>query len=1485
MIINWSKLQPYKLTKQKSFEQLCYQIAIKLFDNLGIFTPIDDSGGGDGVEFYLTLKNGQQWGWQAKYYEGSARLNQHNRKQKIINSLERAIEVHPNLSTWYLCLPLDLTPDETKWFKNELPKHIPYNQNILIGEEFLWNESFIHEKLNQPEFNGLKQAFFNELELSAKWFQNAFNNSFTLVGNKFDDLLYVANAEFEYWSVNPILCNEKFREERIKYYPKMLRELYQSGLEKIDSLNYTNDEWRLFFEEYKRGYTEFNEILKQLLPKIEFRYQSITPNQITLLSEDDFNIELELLFQIEKDLDEFRIKWHETHLVNLSEKKKEESIIQSKKIWNIESVYKKIIEELRYYIRDSSIPEKWRVGYYLGNGGTGKTNFSIALAKQYLDKQYPAIFIPAIKLTASNPLHEQILSILDIKSIYSFSDFLDCLNELGKIYNQRVPIILDGLNEAINLNGFLNDRLHLDIPFLENEILQRANVVLITTCRTSYKKAIWGDVKDDDTRFHSIYGFTNEKDKKRLVRKYFEYYKIQADLSFLSLQRFTKPLYLKIFCESVNLTRKKVKQVTLGYDSIYTIFEKFVTECDLNIFKRIQKTGKYPPIVSNKRIASKVLIQLAEQLWVYPTRAFTLEELMKITDSGIEIQYNSSIAKALLDEELLFIRNWSDGEENIYLTYDLMAGYFIASYLLNTITDYKTFFNGSAVKTLIGEDFEKLHPNYEDVLDSLCSLLPIKKRIFVHDLIDKNKEDRNNILQILFETSIKSTVLLSPEYIPKKQVELLKKLGDNPKNIVKLISFCEGVLFVSGHPFNFSFWSKILKELSMNERDYTWSEYLRNFRGDFVEDLITEFRSLQEQSSLTDEQVQKIYLAADFLIWTFTSTNKSLKEKAADALYLFAIKFLNMFLQQYYKSAGINDPTIFEWMNLVLYNVLITITKISEQEYQEYEDELKKLATFLSEEVLDAKGHYATNHLITRNYTYSILKLLVRKFPKLSLSNSLENLKKQFRTFGTITWEEAEDLNKGEYSDGNSLLDYYFNKEKMPHIMVGRGNEYNETPEFRSTKAKLRWRSYQLGYSFQLFGEIDKQIAKYKHYEGESAKTERYADKYIDMAFLEYCGYLDGLDKFKSYDDFGYLRTFELKHDPSKIDGEAPKMPNKRFVSVNYIDTEVTLQNWCTDNTLPDINSYLIIDRFQEKVGKFVLLDCIVHQNSMTATRQLFFKIDTIFIKNKFLKTARLAFAEETKLGWAKHSTPNTLNIHESEIPDADIIPYNEFISWYYSNSSKIIDQEYTKMDLIQHGKMLNEEEADSLWKIILESLQYVQTPRTNISNTPLLPLKFHPDDTEESIQEVFKKMNIELRERKITNKEVRKIEKKIKVFIPVRTLKSKVYLCKNIIDYFNLSSKIGNTDLFDEGNNLASFNFTYLVDYVDQEAFTYIRKDLLDRYLEENQLTMFTLIWGERDYYPPDGDWMKNTIELQQRQWSEFYKAIEYKFEIQIKR
>ncbi len=139
-MIDWARLRPYNSTVHRSFEELCYHIARLRYGDLGVFTSIDDSGGGDGVEFYLTFPSGEQWGWQAKWYFPSPRFSD-DRKRSIRGSLVRACEQHPELTHWFLCMPTNLTPDrkgEQAWFDNTLPDDIPAGRIVELAH---WGDS------------------------------------------------------------------------------------------------------------------------------------------------------------------------------------------------------------------------------------------------------------------------------------------------------------------------------------------------------------------------------------------------------------------------------------------------------------------------------------------------------------------------------------------------------------------------------------------------------------------------------------------------------------------------------------------------------------------------------------------------------------------------------------------------------------------------------------------------------------------------------------------------------------------------------------------------------------------------------------------------------------------------------------------------------------------------------------------------------------------------------------------------------------------------------------------------------------------------------------------------------------------------------------------------------------------------------------------------------------------------------------------------
>ncbi len=180
--------------QRKSFEELCYQIAKGLYGKLGLFTNIDDSGGGDGVEFYMTLPNGDQWGWQAKFFKPGpeGRLKDGGRKGQIEDSLKTACEKHDRLTKWFLWTPLTFTKGEQKWFDGDLRKKLPDTHRDL--QMIHQDQSDFLTWLREPRFSGIWHFFFGELELTMDWFQRRFNESRTQIGDKYVPRLHVETA-------------------------------------------------------------------------------------------------------------------------------------------------------------------------------------------------------------------------------------------------------------------------------------------------------------------------------------------------------------------------------------------------------------------------------------------------------------------------------------------------------------------------------------------------------------------------------------------------------------------------------------------------------------------------------------------------------------------------------------------------------------------------------------------------------------------------------------------------------------------------------------------------------------------------------------------------------------------------------------------------------------------------------------------------------------------------------------------------------------------------------------------------------------------------------------------------------------------------------------------------------------------------------------------------------------------------------------------
>ncbi|GAG39434.1 unnamed protein product, partial [marine sediment metagenome] len=158
---------------------------------------------------------------------------------------------------------------------------------------------------------------------------------------------------------------------------------------------------------------------------------------------------------------------------------------------------------------------------------------------------------------------------------------------------------------------------------------------------------------------------------------------------------------------------------------------------------------------------------------------------------------------------------------------------------------------------------------------------------------------------------------------------------------------------------------------------------------------------------------------------------------------------------------------------------------------------------------------------------------------------------------------------------------------------------------------------YNLGYSFEQFREIDKQIARNDFVfsrTNNSGKTERYGKKYCWIAFYEIAGYRKdkGLLKEKWTEP-------EERISDTDIDPSFPEKPQEfKILEKDYLKgDQKDLAEWIEKGPIPDVSDYLNINKINNIVGPWVLLNGFISQENYDTKRGIFIFLRGFFINEK----------------------------------------------------------------------------------------------------------------------------------------------------------------------------------------------------------------------------------------------------------------------------
>ena len=462
-------------------------------------------------------------------------------------------------------------------------------------------------------------------------------------------------------------------------------------------------------------------------------------------------------------------------------------------------------------------------------------------------------------------------------------------------------------------------------------------------------------------------------------------------------------------------------------------------------------------------------------------------------------------------------------------TYDLLGGYLIAKYLVDQAAgNVQVFLNGENVVTLLfGENHQILHPLQEDICRCLAALLPAKTGRFLHEF-SNNKNAFGLSIRALFE--------ISPKDINEECTDLITDLFGVPKNRESFFELAETTVGHPNHPFNALFWSKQLLALSMSERDLSWTEHVRNnrYRCNFEEKLMQFENICQDNQDLSEFSVKRLHLLAEYSMWMLTSTVRPLRDQATRALYWYGRRFPLKFFDLVVKSFTINDPYVSERMLAATYGIAMA----RQNDFEDTSfvtDILPEYAKQLYEKMFKADAPHSTTHILARDYARRTINVALIHHPDLLTADERARITPPFADGGIREWGESEERNKNEYQDKHVPLHLDFLNYTLGRLVKDRGNYDFQHPEYKRVVANVFWRIYDLGFSLENFGKIDKWISGENWNLGRSnehsRKIDRYGKKYSWIAFYELAGFRQDNGFLPDY--YSEERTLGIDIDPS----------------------------------------------------------------------------------------------------------------------------------------------------------------------------------------------------------------------------------------------------------------------------------------------------------------------------------------------------------------
>ena len=901
MNLDFSNIRTHNGSQAGGFEELVCQLAhLRKPEGALRFVRKEGAGGDAGVECYWVLADQSEECWQAKYFIGGMTPSRWN---QLDDSFTTALNRHPKLKKYVICLPIDKTDSrkigrggkQVTSVEDEWQSHVAKwkekakSQDRSVEFEF-WGKHEITSFLtvDDPLYSGKALYWLDAAVLTTSKFEKVVNRARDALGDRYEVEFHV---DLPIAGILDGLClNEQWRKdlgERLGGLKESKDSLFRK--QRNQQLDWLNGEKA---EELRKLYSEVYRIVSEGLnqPAVPFDVQGVQG--------------------LLEGISGFHGSIREA-LGNSTSQKEQDWDYTLRNFFNATDEFNEFLDTTR--VKAAEV----KAALVYGEAGIGKSHLLCDVSLNRIKNNQPTVFLLGSQYQGGNPI-ELIQDAVDLKR-HGMEQVLGAIDAAGEASGSRALIVIDALNEGAHREDW-----HSYISSFLTDVAEYKNIAVLLSCRSTYLRYIL----PDDSVLHADRlvriehpGFRGHE--HRAAERYLSQQGISKPSSPMLAPEFTNPLFLKTCCKALKASQKTA--FPKGFNGITRLFEFYVQSIE-------ETVAKQKPYSPHEGIVEGALLDFASKLFPGHLTGMSMRkarDLINTHDTYLnkgDALFDILLHEGVLAEEISYQGN-ERGKPIVRFTYERFSDHFVAQQIIQQV-DSETLDSIFFPDHPLGKAIR--HPSgfyrHAGIFEMLAIVIAEK---YGKELVDLLPEDAKVPKIDSDEVFCSTVVWRKPDSFSGRTLELLNQLEGfgtlHPTLDIPLKLSTE-----PEHPWNAELLHRHLLDKEIAERDRFWStELALAYASEEEHGYESSVRTLIEWASFGDiEEVEeeRIRLCSTTLMWFHTTSNRKVRDRSTKDLVRILSRFPSLLPDLLQDFHAVNDPYVVERLYAVAYGVICNMT-------------------------------------------------------------------------------------------------------------------------------------------------------------------------------------------------------------------------------------------------------------------------------------------------------------------------------------------------------------------------------------------------------------------------------------------------------------------------------------------------------------------------------------------------------------------------------